>query len=70
MNNGDRQMTTTATLAAQARAEIWCAARTSRVTAEFALSRSKHPAVRAKYEAAVDAEVAAWAAIQTAKAEG
>jgi len=49
-----------------ATAEIWAAARARRVSAELALSRSSHPAVRAAYDAAVAAEVAAWAAVQTA----
>ncbi len=45
-------------------AEIWVAARTRRVAAEFALSRSNDAAVRAEYEAAVIAEAGAWVATQ------
>jgi hypothetical protein len=47
-------------------AEIWTAARARRVSAEFALSRNSHPAVRAAYDAAVAAEAAAWAPVRAA----
>ena len=48
-------------------AQTWFAARASRVTAAYELSRSNHPAARANYAAAEAFEAAAWAALAAAE---